>query len=176
MKPTLEPDTQPRVKSLMAMTDAETPEPTTVEPDTSSGALGLELAPRDAEPGEVTAEEICMVTDSRGAIAEQFRSLRNSITALNPDGAPRTVVLTSAVDGEGKSVATVNLAIALAEIPGNQILVVDANLHDPSIEYYLGERPYKGLADVLRGGCALDGAIRRTSIQGVSLMGPGTLP
>ena len=42
-----------------------------------------------------------MVSNPRGQIAEQFRNLRNSITALNPDGAPRTVVVTSALAGEG---------------------------------------------------------------------------
>jgi len=140
------------------------------------GGVGLQVAPRGAEPGEVSAEEIQMIADSRGPIAEQFRGLRNSIIALNPDGAPRTVVLTSAVEGEGKSVATINLAIALAEMPGNQVLVVDANMHDPAVEDYFGEDPYRGLADVLRGRCALDAAIRPTGVEGVSLMGAGNLP
>lgn len=165
-------------KHMMSMTSSETPEPatppSTAAPQAAMG--GLEVAPRGAEPGQITAEEIKMLSDSRGPIAEQFRSLRNSIIALNPDGAPRTVVMTSAVEGEGKTVATINLAIAMAEMPGNQILVVDANLHDPAVEEYFGEESYKGLADVLRGRCALDAAIRRSSIENVSLMGAGTLP
>lgn len=134
-----------------------------------------------AEPGSgrecpITAEQIRMVSNPRGQIAEQFRSLRNSITALNPNGAPRTLVLTSAISGEGKSVAAVNLAVAMAELPGKQILLVDGDLHHPSLEGYLGQERYQGLADVLMGRCALDAAIRPTSIDGLSVMGAGNLP
>lgn len=149
----------------------------------------MALAPRStpqgplqrAEPDEarrvpVRGEELRMVVEPRGQIAEQFRGLRNSITALNPDGAPRTVVLTSAVRREGKTVATLNLAVALAELPGIEVLAVDADLHGPSLERYLGLPARQGLADVLRGDCPLDAAIRQTSIRGVALMGAGTLP
>jgi len=81
-----------------------------------------------ADPDEgralpVTREELVLVQAPRSQIAEQFRALRSSIVALNPEGAPRTLVVTSALRGEGKSVAAVNLALALAEMPGNQLLV-----------------------------------------------------
>jgi Mrp family chromosome partitioning ATPase len=93
--------------------------------------------PDEGKTMPITREEIALVTDSRGQVAEQFRGLRNSIVALNPEGAPRTVVVTSSLRGEGKSVAAVNLALALAEMPGTQVLVIDANMHAPSIEEYL---------------------------------------
>lgn len=138
-----------------------------------------ELTPADREEAakaEIRGEEIRMISAPRGRIAEQFRSLRNSITALNPDGASRTLVVTSSVAGEGKTVATVNLAVALAELPGNQILALDANLHQPALERYLGQERHLGLADVLSGKCSLDAAIRPTSVERLMLMGAGTLP
>jgi capsular exopolysaccharide synthesis family protein len=136
---------------------------------------------RPAPPGQdrgvpVTNEELVMLQAPRGAIAEQFRSLRNSIIALNPEGASRTIVLTSAMRGEGKSVSTLNLALAIAELPGIQVLVVDADLHHPQIEGYLGLPRRQGLADVLQGNRPLDLAIRPTSIERVSIIGAGTLP
>ena len=75
-----------------------------------------------APPGEgkeipITREELVMAVRPEGLIAEQYRRLRNSIQALNPDGAARTVLVTSAVRGEGKSVATLNLALAMVEVP-----------------------------------------------------------
>lgn len=124
----------------------------------------------------VIREEIAMVTAPRGPIAEQFRALRNSIIALNPEGASRTVVVTSALRGEGKTVVTLNLAAALAELPGIQVLVVDANLHHPAVESYLGLQHRQGLADVLQGRCPLDLAVRASSIERVSVMSAGTLP
>ena len=96
-----------------------------------------------AEPEEgklipITREEIAMLHKPKGQLAEQFRALRNSIVALNPEGAPRTVMLTSALRGEGKTVATLNLAFALVEMPGAQVLVIDANMHHPGLEDFLG--------------------------------------
>jgi len=124
----------------------------------------------------VTREELAIIAAPRGQIAEQFRSLRNSIHALNADGASHTLVLTSAVRGEGKTVATLNLAFAMAELPGAQILVLDADLHHPATEEYLGLPRRQGLTEVLSGALGVDQAIRQTSVAGVSIMGAGRLP
>jgi capsular exopolysaccharide synthesis family protein len=86
------------------------------------------------------------------------------------------LVLTSATAREGKTVATLNLALALAELPNTRVLVVDANLHQPSVESYLGLQRKAGLCDLLEGRCAPDQAIRATSVEGVSVLGAGSLP
>ena len=137
--------------------------------------------PLPAEPGEarevpIRQEELVMVSAPRSQIAEQFRGLRNSIQALNPDGASHTLVVTSALRGEGKTVATLNLAIAMAELPGTEVLVLDADLHHPAVEDFLGLPQRQGLTEVLRGSLPLDQAVRQTSVDGVSIMGAGALP
>jgi capsular exopolysaccharide synthesis family protein len=124
----------------------------------------------------ITREELVVVSAPRSQQAEQFRALRNSIVALNPDGAPRTVVLTSALRGEGKSIATLNLAFALAEMPSVKILVIDANLHAPGIEDLLGLPRAQGLCELLAGRLPLDQAIRPTVQPSVSVLGPGAKP
>jgi capsular exopolysaccharide synthesis family protein len=136
---------------------------------------------KPAEPDEaknipMLHEELCMIRAPRSQIAEQFRSLRNSIAALNPEGAPRTIVLTSALRGEGKSVAAINLALSMAEVPGTRALLVDADLHHPALESYLGLPRRQGLTELLRGQCSLDRAVRATSATGVSILGAGQLP
>jgi len=133
----------------------------------------------DPDEGRVlplTREELVLIHAPRSQIAEQFRGLRSSIVTLNPEGAPRTLVVTSALRREGKTVVAVNLALALAEMPGNQLLLVDANLHDPGIEELVGLPRRQGLADLLQGRLALDKAIRTTSVQRVSVIGAGTNP
>jgi capsular exopolysaccharide synthesis family protein len=134
-----------------------------------------------ADPDEgrqvtIRREEIVVASQPRGQIAEQFRNLRNSIVSLNPEGAPRTVVVTSALRGEGKTVATLNLALALAEMPGTQVLLVDANMHDPGCEEYLGLPRRQGLSELLSGRLSLDQAVRPTSVSGLSVLGAGALP
>jgi len=140
-----------------------------------TGAL-TQAEPDEARKVPIDREEIAVTRDPRGPIAEQFRQLRNSITALNPEGAPRTVVMASAVRGEGKTVSTINLGLALAEVPGTGILLVDADLHRPMLESYLNLPRRQGLVEVIRGTCPLDRAIRATSVEGVSVLGPGELP
>jgi len=138
---------------------------------------GLEPAPaNEARETPIRREELAVHVDPRSQIAEQFRSLRNSVHAMNPDGASHTLVITSALRGEGKTVATLNLALALGELPGMQVLVLDADLHEPSIEAYLGLPRRQGLTEVLAGTLPLGEAIRQTSVPGVSIMGAGALP
>lgn len=132
--------------------------------------------PDEARKTPVAREELVVATAPRSGQAEQFRSLRNSLVALNPEGAPRSIVMTSSMPGEGKTVAALNLAFALAELPNSRVLVVDANLHSPGVEGYLGLQRRQGLCDLLDGSCAPDRAIRATSVANVSVLGPGTLP
>ena len=133
----------------------------------------------DPEEGKripITREEIAILHKPSSQLAEQFRTLRNSVVALNPEGAPRTVVVTSALRGEGKTVATLNLAFALAELPGSHVLVIDANMHHPAAESFLGLPRRQGLSELLSGRLPLDQAVRSTYVQGVSILGAGATP
>jgi capsular exopolysaccharide synthesis family protein len=143
----------------------------------NDGAAPLQVAdPDEGRRIPITHEEIAILQHPSSQIAEQFRTLRNSIQALNPEGAPRTVVLTSALRGEGKTVATLNLAFALAELPSSQVLVIDANMHHPATESYLGLPRRQGLSELLSGRLPLDQAVRATYVQGVSILGAGARP
>jgi capsular exopolysaccharide synthesis family protein len=134
-----------------------------------------------AKPGEgldvaLSREELVMALNPQGHKAEQVRRLRNSIQALNPDGASRTVLVTSAVRGEGKSVMTLNLALALVEIPRMRVLVIDGHVRNPSLEGYLGLPRRQGLTDVLYGSLSLEQAVRPTSVERLDVLGAGTRP
>ncbi|MEO6710272.1 MAG: CpsD/CapB family tyrosine-protein kinase [Planctomycetota bacterium] len=144
-------------------------------PTQNTGPLQVAV-PEEGKTLTITREEIVLATDPRGQIAEQFRGLRNSIVALNPEGAPRTVVVTSALRGEGKSVAAVNLALALAEMPGTQVLLIDGNMHSPAVEDDLSMPRRQGLSELLSGRLPLDHAIRPTSVANVSVLGAGSPP
>ena len=146
-------------------------------PTRKPDALPLQPAdPDEARKIPIQHEELAMAVDPRSQIAEQFRVLRNSIVTLNPEGAPRTIVVTSALRGEGKTVTTLNLALAMIELARTHVLVVDADLHSPSVERYLNLPRRQGLSELLRGECSIDRAIRATSVQGLSVVGAGALP
>ncbi len=111
-----------------------------------------------------------------GFRAEQIRGLRNKLVVMNPDGAPRTLVITSAIQGEGKSATTLNLAIAMAELEDQHILVVDFDLRKPSVEGFLGLNRQAGLSELLMSSIPLDEAIRKTGIANFDILGAGGRP
>lgn len=138
-----------------------------------------ELEPPDPDEGReipIDREELVVAREPRSDLAEHYRRLRSSVEALNPDGAPRTIMVTSALPNEGKSVASLNLALAICERPRARVIVVEADLRRPSIEGYLMFPRRQGLAEVLAGKLGLERAIRKTAEEGLDVMGAGTPP
>ncbi|MEZ5962663.1 MAG: CpsD/CapB family tyrosine-protein kinase [Planctomycetota bacterium] len=111
--------------------------------------------------------------DPTGFRAEQVRGLRNKLMAMNPEGLARTLVVSSAMRGEGKSVTSINLAIAFAEQERNPVLLVDADLRSPSVQKYLNLNVRRGLADVLLGRVALDDAVQSSGVRNLFVLGAG---
>lgn len=137
------------------------------------------LEPPDPDEGldaAMNREEIVVRAQPSSTLAEQYRRLWSSIEALNPDGAPRTVMMTSAVMGEGKTVSLLNLAFAFCERPHSRVVAIDADMRRPQVEDYLGLPRRQGFAEVLAGKLQVDRAIRRTSDPGLDVMGAGEAP
>ncbi|HZN39826.1 MAG TPA: CpsD/CapB family tyrosine-protein kinase [Planctomycetota bacterium] len=109
-----------------------------------------------------------------GFRAEQVRSLRNRLVAMNPDGEPKTLVVTSAVRSEGKTVTALNLAMAFAELERQQVLLIDADLRSTSCERYLNLNPGPGLTDVLLGRASVDKVLRPAGYRQLMLLGAGS--
>ena len=63
--------------------------------------------------------------------AEAFRVLQAKLPFLNPGASVKTILVTSATRGEGKSTISSNLAVALAQ-RGNRVLLIDADMRRPS--------------------------------------------
>ncbi len=81
---------------------------------------------------------------------EAIRTLRHSIFLPDFDRSVKSLMLTSAAPGEGKSTATVHLAIAHAE-QGKKTLIIDADLRRPSVHKKLNLSGGVGLSNVLLG-------------------------
>lgn len=89
---------------------------------------------------------------SRELILEPFRILRNGLPLLAPGGHPKTILVTSAVAGEGKTTIAVGLARASA-VGGRNVILVEADLRRPSVSSSLemGPNTASGLTTVLFG-------------------------
>ena len=100
-------------------------------------------------------------------VAEQFRTLRARLDSLANERPVRTLAMASAMPGEGKTTAAVNLALVTAMSVGRRILLVDCDLRRPKIHQALGLRPEFGLAEVLTDQAPLDRALLK--VEGTSL-------
>lgn len=92
---------------------------------------------------------------------EQYRAVRTNLLQ-HPD-APRMLVVSSGGSGDGKTLSAINTAGALAMKGETTVLLVDADLRNPSLARTLGLPLEPGLADVLNGDCQLEEAIVQTA-------------
>ena len=121
------------------------------------------------------ARQQCILSADSSLLLESFEMLTAQV-ALTGRGAPvKSVVLTSALPGEGKSVSCVNLAIAAA-MSGQRVIVVDCDLRQSRLHQIFGLPRGRGFSDVVRGGCDLETAIQPTRIAGLELLSGGNAP
>lgn len=94
-------------------------------------------------------QRLAMRDDPLGAFAEATRALRTSISFLGVEAPIRSILVSSAVSGEGKTVVAANLAAAFAQA-GSRTVLVSADLRRPRLDDLLGAgRTSKGLSTVL---------------------------
>jgi capsular exopolysaccharide synthesis family protein len=130
--------------------------------------------PDESREGSILREEVVMVNSRQSQLAEQYRRMRNSVQAMNPDGAARSILMTSAIEGEGKTVTTINLAVAMAELAGQRVCIVDANHFSPAVEEFLSMPRRQGLSELLSSKLTMDEALRRTSVERLDIIGAGS--
>lgn len=94
-------------------------------------------------------------------ISEQFRMLRGRIDSLAAQRPIRTIVLTSANPGEGKSTAAINLAVIESLGLSKRVLLVDCDMRRPTVHRSLGLLPESGLGEILLGRSTLNDATVR---------------
>lgn len=87
---------------------------------------------------------------SSSVLLESFRTLRSSLQYFDVNGALSSIMITSGLPQEGKSVTTVNLAISLA-LSGNRVVILESDLRRPMMHQYLGLDNEVGLSTVLAG-------------------------
>ena len=112
---------------------------------------------------------------NRGPAAEAFRQLRTNFRFVDVDNPIRSVVITSANEGEGKSTVAANLARVLANA-GQETVLVDADLRRPVVAGFFGVDAQIGLAQVLVGDVTADEALQESGIEHLKVMSAGRVP
>jgi polysaccharide biosynthesis transport protein len=107
--------------------------------------------------------------------AEAIKSIRTNVLFSSAEEGLRTLVVTSAGPGEGKSIVASNLAIALAQA-GQRVLLIDADMRRPRVNEIFEIEEEPGLSNVLTGHAKTSEAIRRSSVSGLWLLPAGLIP
>jgi capsular exopolysaccharide synthesis family protein len=154
-----------------------------------TGLPTLAELPYDEESADRTS--VAAVERPRSALSEAARSLRTSVHYLGVDQPVRTIVVTSAVPGEGKSLVSANLAVVCAQA-GLRTILVSADLRRGALPHLLadgGSSP--GLTGVVTDGTGGDpgagsngagpersaaAAVVRTTVPKLAFLPPGPVP
>ena len=127
-------------------------------PESVSRRLGLPVLAQIPQPPRSLrgSGRLAMVDGPDTIYAEPFRILRTNLDAI--DHAARTIMVSSAVEGEGKSTTIANLAVAMARA-GREVILVDLDFRHPNLGTFFPNAGRQGLADVANGQISLGEAL-----------------
>lgn len=92
--------------------------------------------------------ELLLNVTGRSALAESYRQLRTSVLLSTAGRAPKTLLVTSSLPGEGKTTTAVNTAISLAQT-GAKVLIIDADMRRPRLRSIFDLAEREGLSSIL---------------------------
>lgn len=115
-------------------------------------------------------------SNPQSAFSEAYRSVRAALQFATDHGIPKTLLITSASPGDGKSTTALMLARNFAQL-GKRVLLVEADLRNPSLARTLGLTGNTvGLSNLLAGGCNLSEATCDTEDPRLRVILAGPLP
>ena len=134
------------------------------------GIIPLEKVPVDGQLEHIKPK------DDRHLFAEACRALRSSLLFMEDQGSkPQSIIITSSVPSEGKSMLTTNLSITLA-LAASRTILVDLDLRRGQLYKEFGNTRKDGLHEVINNGLELDDVIQKTGIENLDFIPCGVYP
>ncbi|WP_187107784.1 GumC family protein [Sphingomonas xanthus] len=122
-------------------------------------------------PDEVTQQ----LTEGRSDLSEAYFSILTAIQFASPEGAPKSMLFTSTQANEGKSTTALAIARNLASV-GAKVLLIDADMRNPSLHRHLNRGMTTGFSEVLTGQTLLTQGCQSVGQTGLSVMFAGRMP
>lgn len=140
-------------------------------PDQVEPRLGLPLLGAIPRAARVEAQ----MHDLHAPVVEAYAALVANLLHAAPHGLPRSLLVTSAEAGEGKSSTSLAIAAGLARL-GKRVVLVDADLRRPTLQRMLSAPRPGGLNGVLTREVPLDWAVQPAGPVGFAILPAGDLP
>jgi succinoglycan biosynthesis transport protein ExoP len=116
--------------------------------------------------------DLMTADDPTSSASEAMKTVRTALLLASPEGAPRSLLITSSRAGEGKTFIACNLAIALTQLD-KRVVIVDADMRNPRIHRVWRLRNDNGLSIYLTNDVPLDSVFRPTPINRLTLIPSG---
>jgi len=158
--------------SLRERLDDRVRGPSTLEACLHAPVLGL--IPREPGSRRKAHSRLVTVEEPKSVASEAYRTLRTSIQAMAGRPGLRSVLVTSAQAGEGKTTTAVNLATVTAQL-GKRVVLISADLRRPRVHRFFGTDSDDGLSTVLAGKLQPLKALQKTSIENLRVVPSGPL-
>jgi len=127
-------------------------------------------------PGNSTGPRpLITYLEPQSEIAEAYRALRTSLLLSSAEHPPRSILVTSSVPQDGKTMTCINIAIVLAQ-QGKRVLLLDADMRRPNIHKAFGLKSQIGLSNILTGGAKVSEAIQATVQPNLFVIPAGPIP
>jgi succinoglycan biosynthesis transport protein ExoP len=137
--------------------------------------VGYPVIGQILDEDDASGEQPFVARHPRHPYAEAFRNLRTNLEFSNVDRPVRTILVSSADTGDGKTSIATNLAAIIAQAE-KRVILVDADLRIPRIHSFLKIPNKNGLSDVFRGKVSLKDALQVIHEGGMSVITGGTPP
>jgi polysaccharide biosynthesis transport protein len=127
--------------------------------------LGIPLIGRLPQPPRKlrNANRLVMLDEPHSPGAEAFRKLRTSVDFANLEHDAQVMLITSALEQEGKSTTAANLAVAYARA-GRKVTLVDFDLRRPFVHKFFRRGIFPGITDVISGRVQIEGALQEIAL------------
>lgn len=122
--------------------------------------------------------ELLINVESHSPLAESYRHLRTSVLLSTAGRAPKSLLVTSSLPGEGKTTTAVNTAVSLAQT-GARVIIIDADMRRPRLRSIFGLSDRAGLSSILSSEVSEDDMMKMISkdeTTGLNLLASGPIP
>ena len=140
-----------------------------------TGAPVLGVIPQMPSNPQSPKAMVATLVNPRSVAAEAFRSIRTNLEFSEIDSEVKTILVTSALQREGKTTVAANLAIAFARA-GKSTVLIDGDLRVPGVHRLFAVHQSPGLTNLLRDSGRLANVAQTTEESDLRIITSGTSP
>lgn len=118
---------------------------------------------------------LIVANNPKSTISEQFRTIRTNLQFSMVDSELKTMSVTSAGPGSGKSILSANLAATFAQ-ENKKVLIIDSDLRKPTLHKIFNVKNFRGLSTLITDKVPLHDVVQETSVNNLYIITSGPIP